>query len=899
MNLMFLLMFAAWGETTTILDAEGASPADTWELALERATGLGLSVDQIAIRQADGTVVPLASLRPSLPLGLQRPSKSAARSKPVTHPGPVDGALAGKAVYISQCHGWYWYDSLDRFSTQRGVLFSTVEDFHNPEGANAFLIPYLHNAGAQVFSARERDIWGVSAIVDDADDAYTESGTSFQPAGSGWGRQASYAWGDNPFEAGTARELRAGSGDVASWTLTSPATGAIALYLSWKSHPAAASDAHYRITTPHHVLHRWFDQGVHGDTWIFVDDLDLHEGDTVVVELVADGEDTGVLTADAVRLGGGSETISRHGDVMSTPRWQSGANLHAQFLGAPTSVYAAFGDPGNGSDSATRSLWADWEHPSGEDAVYLSWHSNAANGEARGTVTYFAGGGSDAPSSLPADCSTGAVSGSYGLAQAVQDHIVQAARAEWESTWQDRGVKTACFNEVNPSFNDEMPSVLVELAFHDNATDAAFLKNPAFRQDMARAMYKGIVDHFAGEAGTQPHYLPEPPTHLRVVHQDGDLVARWEPGPSGGMYGHEATGFVVQTSPDGVIWTDDHVTTQPATRLSARPGEEVYVRIVAENAGGRSFPSEVAGARLSPDGFAPVLVVGAFDRYEASILPSVHPPYISPVIQLDPRRTNTFDIVVPHGRAVSEAGWFFDAATDEAAEDLDLTDYAMVIWATGEESTRDETFSRAQQERIEAYLLSGGTLFTSGAEILWDLDFKGTDADRAFAADVLGATLGEDAAGTTVVEGVGLLEGIGRMDFDEADGAPYPVEYPDSLVSSRPAIAMYANGQTAGVLGEGVALMGMPFETIGDPRVRADVMLRLMEELVPDYVPPEVPDVVAPGDTGSTSGGSADARRPISSMGGCSTRPGAGLGWLLLGLLPVLGRRGRAAATAR
>ena len=40
--------------------------------------------------------------------------------------GVEDGGLSGKAVYLSQCHGWIWFDSLGRFSTQRGNLHDTV-----------------------------------------------------------------------------------------------------------------------------------------------------------------------------------------------------------------------------------------------------------------------------------------------------------------------------------------------------------------------------------------------------------------------------------------------------------------------------------------------------------------------------------------------------------------------------------------------------------------------------------------------------------------------------------------------------------------------------------------------------------------------------------------------------
>ena len=86
------------------------------------------------------------------------------------------------------------------------------------------------------------------------------------------------------------------------------------------------------------------------------------------------------------------------------------------------------------------------------------------------------------------------------------DEIVADVRTLWEPTWQDRGLRSAYFGEVNPDHNDEMPSVLLEVAFHDNATDAQFLPvrppvtaayleaeglSPAFVEYMGR--WKGFV----------------------------------------------------------------------------------------------------------------------------------------------------------------------------------------------------------------------------------------------------------------------------------------------------------------------------------------------------------------------------------------------------------------------
>ena len=97
-------------------------------------------------------------------------------------PGAGVGFLSSKAVYLSQAHGWIWYDSLGRFSTQRGILFDTIEDFHNAEGADFYLEAYLENSGAAVFTARERDHNSNMAIADNDGAGYTEIGSGFVDA---------------------------------------------------------------------------------------------------------------------------------------------------------------------------------------------------------------------------------------------------------------------------------------------------------------------------------------------------------------------------------------------------------------------------------------------------------------------------------------------------------------------------------------------------------------------------------------------------------------------------------------------------------------------------------------------------------------------------------------------
>ncbi len=851
---------------------------------------------EVHARGPDGELRPLEAYLPTIP---PVPTKEGEDSPPppIAHPadhhGLSQGVLSGKAVYLSQCHGWIWYDSLGRFSTQRGNVYDTVEDFHNPEAANWYLTAMLENAGAAVFTVKDRGMNTASVVIDNdapsSGGSYVESGAGFEDGPDGWAARDTWSHGEDPFDQGSTRRFPADGGGAVSWVPDVPEDGWTTIYVAWDSDSENAQDAHYRITHPGGTIDRWFDQTVHGSTWQYLETLWLPAGQGgLEVQLVADSAQSGRwLSADAVRVGGGMGDVERHGELTGRPRWEEGGILATQYNGAPTSVYDPYSD-GDGSDPSSRSRWAAWEHPSGEDAVYLSWHTNAA-GEpdtARGTSTY----------TYQGDYGVG-VDGSTELASCVNDELVNAYDSLWESGWTDRGVRTGAFGELNPSNNGEMPAILVEAAFHDTYEDVELIKHPRFRHDSARAMARGIIRYFAERDGVAASFPPEAPVDLALVHDaDGELALSWSAGPSGDPYGDAPSSWLLQRSSDGRSWDAGNPVEGSPTTVDARHGETVYVRLSAVNDGGVSLPSEVIGARRSADGWAPVLIVSAFDRLEVSNLVWETPhSSLGEVVRMDLQRINTFDTTVAHGEAVAETGWYFDSIADERLGDVDLTSYGLVLWVAGEESTTDETFTRSQQDRLRSFVEQGGALWASGSEILWDLDERGDADDQAFASEVLGATMASDDAGSWEVDGEGLLAGL-VLDFGEEHGAPYPAEYPDVLASEGEVLASYPGVGTAAARSGDVVLMGFPFECIGDPAIRAEVARRLLPELLPDYSAPEPEDSGWSDDSADPGGFPGDKQRRFVAGGGCGCAgaPGGLLGWLCLalcGLAALAGRR--------
>ena len=219
--------------------------------------------------------------------------------------------------------GWQW---------QRSFLFQSLEDTYTMGYVLPFLVPMLENAGAYVMLPRERDYNRNEVIVDnDTNDGgmlFSQTTYMEQNGTNKWetGDLEGFIYDlpdfrdtENPFENGTYRQvktIRGGKPSVAGWYADIPEDGEYAVYVSYKTLPNSTEDAHYTVNYSGGSREFKVNQTMGGGTWIYLGTFPLEEGYSATVPVVtltnhSDKSADKIVTADAVKIGGGMGNIAR------------------------------------------------------------------------------------------------------------------------------------------------------------------------------------------------------------------------------------------------------------------------------------------------------------------------------------------------------------------------------------------------------------------------------------------------------------------------------------------------------------------------------------------------------------------------------------------------------------
>ena len=539
----------------------------------------------------------------------------------------VSHGLFDRHLSVWASHGIYYDQKKSRWKWQRPNLFCTTEDLFTQTIVVPYLIPMLENAGAVVYTPRERD-WQKNEVIVDNDNkrGYVEDNgkEKWQTADSrGFAYHAgTYRDGENPFVSGTARKVKSikkGSESWASYQPTIPQAGRYAVYVSYQTLDNSIDDATYIVFHKGERTVFKVNQKMGGGTWVCLGTFDFDKGNSddnrVVVTNLS--EKRGVVTTDAVRFGGGMGNIQRGGAMSGMPRCLEGARYSAQWAGAPYSVYGGRGGSDDYADDInTRSNITNWlaggsvYMPTLEGLkvpieLSLAVHSDAGYTNRTDSIigslaictTNFNDGRLNSGVSRMA---------SHDLADALLTGVQRDITAKY-GKWSRRYLWDRNYSETR---KPEVPSAIIETMSHQNFGDMRYGLDPNFRFTMARSLYKTIL-RYVSKGHERPYVVqPLPVNNLRVERTDNQMLRlTWLPVKDAQEPTAVPTAYNIYISENGSGFDNGRIVQGTSFVFEARRGVVYKFRVTAVNRGGESFPSETLAAYLSPDANAKDVIV--------------------------------------------------------------------------------------------------------------------------------------------------------------------------------------------------------------------------------------------------------------------------------------------------
>ncbi|MBR0336130.1 MAG: xanthan lyase [Alistipes sp.] len=563
-------------------------------------------------------------------------------------PYKITKGLNDRHIALWQSHGRYFDVKANEWRWQRSLLWQTVEDLYTQSYVLPYVVPMLEAAGATVMLPRERDFQTEEIVVDNDGAGYSESEgiERWSRLEEGFAhKKESYLSGENPFKDGSCRVVKTvadgGKPSVAKWSATFDKSGDYAVYVSYKSLPNSLDGALYTI---HHAggqsrVH--VNQKIGGGTWIYLGTYHFTPGkDKLAVTLTnVANSNKYVVTADAVKIGGGYGNIARtvcdslrvegcdYTPITSgMPRYCEGARYWLQWAGFDKEVYSKHDDCNDYNDDyKCRGEWVNAlmggsERLEKEEGLgipvdlSLAFHSDAGitdNDATIGTLgiyytKYKKGKFEDGASRFL----------SRDLTDLIMSQITNDIRRTYEPEWRRRGMWNRSYFEARvPS----TPTMLLELLSHQNLADMRLGHDPNFKFTVSRAIYKAILRHLSVQYGREYCVAPLPINSFATSPAgDGGVRLTWRATVDSLESTAKPTAYIVYTREGDGGFDNGRVVTDNSLIVNQKLDVIYSYRVTAINAGGESFPSETLAVCQSSDAKSTVMIVNGFDRLSAA-----------------------------------------------------------------------------------------------------------------------------------------------------------------------------------------------------------------------------------------------------------------------------------------
>lgn len=573
-------------------------------------------------------------------LSLNVDYKGAPWVKNTSRPNEISRGLQDRHIAIWQSHGNYFKNDKNEWGWQRPRLFCTTEDMFTQSFVLPYVIPMLENAGAIVYTPRERDTQKNEIIVDnDTPNAslYLEMGGkninwTNAPVRGFAQKKTIYKDGENPFTDGTCRFIpterkkKKNKDQVfAEWVPTLPATGKYAVYVSYQTLPNSVSDAKYLVFHNGGVTEFKVNQKIGGGTWVYLGTFEFDKGnnDYGMVVLSNESSEHGVVCVDAVRFGGGMGNIARGGRISGLPRYLEGARYSAQWAGMPYEVYAGRkGENDYTDDINTRSNVINYLSGS---SVYnpqqsglgvplemtMALHSDAGcskTDELIGSLgiytTDFNNGKLNAGTDRYA---------SRDLADILLTQIQKDIYSSYSLPWTRRSMWNRNYSETRLPAT---PSTIIELLSHQNFADMQLGHDPNFKFTVGRAIYKGILQFITSQHDKEYIVQPLPVSNFAIQFgkKKNTLELSWKGEDDPQEPTARPREYIVYTRIGYGGFDNGTLVSKTSHTVKIEPGLVYSFKVTAVNRGGESFPSEILSAYKAKREQGKVIIINGFDR---------------------------------------------------------------------------------------------------------------------------------------------------------------------------------------------------------------------------------------------------------------------------------------------
>ncbi len=555
--------------------------------------------------------------------------------KNVSQPHKTTHGLQGRHLSLWASHGRYYDLKKSAWKWQRPKLFGTTEDLFTQTIVIPYLIPMLENAGAVVFTPRERD-WQKEEIIVDNDGSgrnyieVTARGRWQAAPDSGFAyHEGPYEDNENPFKAGTVRMVETTSSksrySMATYQPDFKKAGRYAVYVSYQTLPQSIDNVKYTVWHRGERTDFLVNQQMGGGTWVYLGTFDFDAGYSEFNRVTVSNQSNndGIVTTDAVRFGGGMGNIQREGSISGLPRALEGARYSAQWAGMPYSVYSSReGTDDYADDINVRSFMTNYlgggspfmptlEGKRVPIELSLAIHSDAG----------YAKDGSSLIGALSI-CTTSFNEGklnsgisrmaSRDFADALLSNEILDIKYKY-GEWNRRELFDRNYSETRVP---EVPSAILETMSHQSFPDMRYGQDPNFRFTLARSIYKSIL-RYVNDQHDRPFIVaPLTPDQFRVEFKDDDEIElQWNAVNDPQEITSKPTGYIVYTAVGAADFDNGtYVNGKTSFGVKLKPNLLYHFKVAAVNRGGKSFTTEVLSALYNPKAKKKIMIVNGFHR---------------------------------------------------------------------------------------------------------------------------------------------------------------------------------------------------------------------------------------------------------------------------------------------